>query len=123
MRTPPSRRERGSASVMMLGVMAVVMMLSFAAMVIAGYLVGAHRARGAADLAALSGAAAYQRGDDACGEVKRTARRNGAVVVGCEQVGDLVDFVVSVEVRVDVRTGFSGLPRTVRAQAHAGPVG
>ena len=123
MRSRSGPRDRGSASVLMLGVMVVVMTLSFAAMVIAGYLVSAHRARGTADLAALSGAAAYQRGDDACGEAKRTARRNGAAVVGCEQVGDLVDFVVSVEVRVDVRTGFRGLPRTVRAQAHAGPVG
>ena len=116
------QRERGSASVLMLGVMAVVMALSFAAMVVAGYLVAVHCARGAADLAALSGAAAYQQGHDACGRARQVTRADGAAVVTCEQVGDLVDFVVTVEVQVAVRTPMAGLPRFVRAQAHAGPV-
>ena len=45
---------------------------------VAGYLVSHHQARSAADLAALSGAAAYARGEDACDQARRTARQNGA---------------------------------------------
>ena len=54
------RSESGSASVLMTGVIGFVVALSSAALVIAGYAVGYHRARAAADLSALSGAAAYQ---------------------------------------------------------------
>jgi secretion/DNA translocation related TadE-like protein len=120
--TSTGRTDGGSASVLMIGVMAVVMLISFAAMVVAGYLVSVHRARGAADLAALSGAAAYQQGQDACPAARQAARRNGGAVVDCSQVGDLVDFVVSVRVRMDVQTWIPGLPSSVVATAHAGPV-
>jgi secretion/DNA translocation related TadE-like protein len=115
-------REGGSASVLMIGVMAVVMSVSLAAMAVAGYLVSVHRARGTADLAALSGAAAYQQGQDACLVARQAARRNGGAVVDCSQVGDLVDFVVSVRVRIEVQTQLPGLPASVAAVAHAGPV-
>ena len=49
------RSERGSASILMTGIMGVVVALSSAALLIAGYAVGYHRARAAADLSALSG--------------------------------------------------------------------
>ena len=62
----------------MAGIMGVVVTLGAVAMVVAGYLVGYHRARAAADLAALSGAAASRSGEDACAEARRTARQNGA---------------------------------------------
>ena len=107
---------------LMIGVMAVVMLVSLAVMLVAGYLVSVHRARGAADLAALSGAAAYQQGQDACLVASQAARRNGGAVVDCSQVGDLVDFVVSVKVRMEVQTRIPGLPTSVAAAAHAGPV-
>jgi len=37
-------------------------------------------------------------------------------------VGDAVDFVVTVRVTVVVRTRTPHMPRTVAAEAHAGPV-
>ena len=46
--------EQGSATILMAAVMGVVVTFSAVAMVIAGYLAGHHRARAAADLAALS---------------------------------------------------------------------
>lgn len=115
--------ERGSASVLVVGVMGVVVTLATAAMLVAGYLVAQHRARAAADLAALSGAVAYAQGEDACAAAGRAASRNGARLISCEQVGDLVDFVVSVDVRVHVAPRLRGLPSAVPGRAHAGPVG
>ena len=57
----------------MAGIMGVVVALSSAALVIAGYAVGYHRARAAADLSALSGAAAFQQGREPCAQAALTA--------------------------------------------------
>ncbi len=116
------RSESGSASVLMIGVIGVVVALSSAALVIAGYAVGYHRARAAADLSALSGAAAYQDGREACAQATRSARQNGARLDHCDVVGDAIDFVVTVRVSVLARTRIPHLPHAVTAQAHAGPV-
>ena len=102
----------------MTGVLGVVVALSSAALVIAGYAVGYHRARAAADLSALSGAAAFQGGREACAQAARTARQNGARLDRC----DVIDFVVTVRVSVLARTRIPHLPRAVTAQAYAGPV-
>ena len=114
--------ELGSASVLMAGILGVVVALSSAALVIAGYGVGYHRARAAADLSALSGAAAFQDGRDPCAQAALTARFNGARVDRCSQVGDALGFVVTVRVSVVARARIPRMPRTVAAEAHAGPV-
>jgi secretion/DNA translocation related TadE-like protein len=106
----------------MAGIMGVVVLLSSAALLIAGYAAGYHGARAAADLSALSGAAAFQQGADACAQVRQTARQNGARVERCDVVGDAIDFVVTVRVSVAARTRIPQLPRAVAAEAHAGPV-
>jgi secretion/DNA translocation related TadE-like protein len=117
-----ARSELGSASVLMVGILGVVVAVSSAALVIAGYAVGYRRARAAADLSALSAAAAVQDGRDACAQAALTARQNGARADRCSQVGDAVDFVVTVRVSVWARNPLPQLPRTVAAEAHAGPV-
>jgi secretion/DNA translocation related TadE-like protein len=114
--------ERGSATALMIGIMGVVVALSGAALVIAGYAVGFHRARAAADLSALSAAAAFQQGREPCAQAALTAKQNGARVDRCSQVGDAVDFVVTVRVLVVARTRIPNMPRMVAAEAHAGPV-
>jgi secretion/DNA translocation related TadE-like protein len=106
----------------MTGILGVIVALSGAALIIAGYAVGFHRARAAADLSALSGAAAFQDGREACAQASHTARQNGARMDHCDVVGDTIDFVVTVRVSVIARTRIPHLPRTVAAQAHAGPV-
>jgi secretion/DNA translocation related TadE-like protein len=118
----PVRSERGSASVLMIGIIAVIVALSSAALVIAGYATGYHRARAAADLSALSGAAAFEQGRDGCAQARQTARQNGARLDRCELVGDVINFVVTVRVSVAAGTRIPQLPRTVAAEAHAGPV-
>jgi secretion/DNA translocation related TadE-like protein len=117
------RSEIGSASVLMIGIVSVIVVLSSAALIIGGYAVGYHRARAAADLSALSGATAYQQGREPCAEAAKTARQNGARMDSCDLVGDVIDFVVTVRVAVVARTRIPQLPRTVAAEAHAGPVG
>lgn len=105
----------------MVGVMAVVGVLATMAMVAAVYLVTGHRARGAADLAALSGAGAYAEGRSPCPAAARLARANDARLVHCDQVGDDVDYVVSVTVEVRVGLRVPGLPSALTGRAHAGP--
>jgi secretion/DNA translocation related TadE-like protein len=116
------RSELGNASVLMAGILGIVVALGSAALVIAGYAAGYHRARAAADLTALSAAAAFQDGRDPCMQAGLTARQNGAQLDGCSKVGDAIDFVVTVRVSVLARNRLPHLPRTVAAKAHAGPV-
>jgi hypothetical protein len=44
------------------------------------------------------------------------------LVSGGTGSGNLIDFVVTVQVSVIARTRIPHLPRTVEAEAHAGPV-
>ncbi|GAB2590646.1 Rv3654c family TadE-like protein [Microlunatus antarcticus] len=120
---PSGRRdERGSGSLLVVGVMGVVGVVAMMAVVAAAYLVAGHRAHGAADLAALSGAAAYAEGRPPCPAAARLARVNDARLVRCDRVGDDVDYVVSVTVDVEVGLRVPGLPRALSGRAHAGPV-
>jgi len=105
---------------LMIGVMIVVLTLGLMAMCVAGYLVAGHRARSTADLAAVSGAAGFAQGQDACGAARQNALANHARVLTCDQVGDLVDFVVTVRIQVTVQTRVPGLPTSIEAVAHAG---
>lgn len=114
--------ERGSGTLLVVGVMAVVGVVAVVALVAACYLVAGHRARGAADLAALSGAAAYAEGHAPCPAAARLATSNGARLTRCDQVGDDVDYVVSVTVVVGVGVRVPGLPAVLSGRAHSGPV-
>jgi secretion/DNA translocation related TadE-like protein len=114
------RDERGSASVLVAALLGVVVLLTGIALLVGGFEVAFRRARAAADLAAVSGASVFQQGGDACGQARRTAVDNGAHVLACEEVGDLVAYVVTVRVGVEVRTRIPGLPTRVEAEAHAG---
>lgn len=114
------RTERGGGSVLMIGLLAVVMAMAWGATVIAGYLVAGHRATSIADLAALSGASAFAGGRDGCGTARRVAERQHAKA-HCRQVGDQIDFVITVTAVVRVPAALPGLPTEVRAVGHAGP--
>lgn len=82
-----------------------------------GGLLRAHRsAQAAADLAALAGAQSQQRGGRACVTAAALARANGAVLVECQLIGD----VVTVEVQTS-GPHWLGLDADPTAEARAGP--
>ena len=88
-----------------------------AALGVATAMVADHRrAQAAADLAALSGAAALQRGRDACIEVDRVAEANAAIVTSCWVEGE----DVSVSVRVP-GPHWLGQVADLEGHARAGP--
>jgi secretion/DNA translocation related TadE-like protein len=106
---------------LMVGVMGALLLMAMGAMCMATYLTAIHKARGAADLAALSGAVAVQSGADGCSVARKVARENETTAVSCDQVGDSVDFVISVRIARAVRLEIPGLPSKITALAHAGP--
>jgi len=100
--------------------MVLVMAATIAILVVTAVLAG-HRARAAADLAALAGATAAAEGLDACRTAQAVAEVNGGVLTSCRFAGTPTSFVVSVTVAV--RTGLRApLPDAVHADAKAGNV-
>lgn len=102
------RSEEGSASVTTAGIIAVVTALALAIAAVVAGVANTHRARVAADLAAVAAATALYQGVDACSAANDTAQANGGSVDTCEVDGP--------DVQVSVRVG-----RAVQA-ARAGPV-
>ena len=114
------RRERGSGTVLVLGVVGLLVGLVVGALSVVSAVVESHRAQSAADLSALAAAALLVRGDPpdaACAVAVRVAGRNGGSVAACRTGSDL-----SVEVVVEVP---ANLPKvgsaTARSRAGPGP--
>ncbi|GAB3715877.1 Rv3654c family TadE-like protein [Mariniluteicoccus flavus] len=116
------RDDRGAATPAVLAVAVLLLVVSGAVALVIAYAAAHHRARGVADLAAVSGAGAYASGEP-CAVAGRVGRANRARVTTCEAVGDAVDHVVTVEAEVTVGRTFPGLPTSVRARASAGRLG
>lgn len=113
-------RDRGSMTVLMLGVIAGALVLA----VLVGGLVRGITARGhaqaAADLGALAaGEVAAVGGPDPCDVARRVAERNGAALTRCEVAdGGMVELVTTVAVQP-----LPGWQEIAQATARAGPVG
>jgi secretion/DNA translocation related TadE-like protein len=119
MRTTSRSGERGTAAVLVLVCLGVLVMVALVLAFQGGVLVAQRRAQAAADLAALAGASALQRRDDGCAAATANAARNGARVSRCRIAG-----VSGQEVVVTVaRAGPELLGRSldVEASARAGP--
>lgn len=87
-------------------------------------LVDQRRVSAAADLAALAGAGAQQRGQSPCRTAALVAGRNGSTLVGCTVSG--TEVVVRAAVRSSAFVGLlrlAGRSVSVEADARAGPVG
>jgi secretion/DNA translocation related TadE-like protein len=113
------RCERGAASLLVGGVVALVMVIAAVGLLAATFATAERDAANAADLAALSGAAAQGRGEAACEVAGTVASHNGARLASCAVSGDSLDFVVAV--RVERRLALPlGLAPTVYARAEAG---
>lgn len=102
----------------MLGVAlaAVLMLLGLAGSWVTAVFSHHRAAQAAADLAALAGAAAAQRGEEPCAAAARIASANDSAVTGCSVVGD--DVWVTVDRPAPALFGRSA---TVRGRARAGP--
>ena len=111
-----SRDQRGSASLLVVALLSVLLLVGAALGVVAA-MVWAHRmAQSAADLAALAGAAELQEGADACGAATRIADANDATLDSCLVQGD--DVVVDVTV---AGPRWLGQQADLSARARAGP--
>jgi len=115
-------RERGSATVLTIGAVAAVVLVLTGVLVVVGTVRDVHRARAAADLAALAAAGPATSGADAdCGAGAAVAAANGAEVSRCVREPD-GSVVVTVEVGRHWPPGWAGLPAVVSARARAGVV-
>lgn len=111
-------RERGSATVLTVMAIAVVLLCLAGALALLSAVQASHRARAAADLAALAGAQVLVRGDarSPCDVAAGVAARNGGSLVECSIAGD--DLTVSVA----TEAGWPGLgPAAARARAGPDP--
>ena len=109
-------QDRGAATVLVVGLVAAVLLLTSGALVVASVVVASHRARLASDLASLAVAAAVQEGAEdgpACAIGGRVARANGAVLEGCSSDGAVVTVFVTVDPAL--------WPRPAAARSRAGP--
>lgn len=108
---------RGSATVVMLGVVASVLTLAISGLFLASAVLASHRARSAADLGALAGAAALMGGQPpaaACGSAAQVATMNHARTEQCIVSGN------EVRLRVVVTAGARGVG-VASARSRAGP--
>ncbi|MBB2893038.1 Rv3654c family TadE-like protein [Flexivirga oryzae] len=109
-------RERGSGTVLVVSAIGVLALLLGAAMALVSAVSASHRARAAADLAALAAADAlvHGRAADPCAVAGTVAARNGSTVLACVVGG------AAVTVTVATAPGWPGLG-PARAGARAGP--
>lgn len=119
MRRPGS--DRGSATVLVLGLCAVVLLAGTVAAGLGAVAVARHRAASAADLAALAAASRASQGAAvACAAGARVAARAGAVLTACRLEG--WDAVVVAAVRPPGalgRLGQAAVPARAGPAAHA----
>jgi len=114
-RRRPGCGERGSATVLALGLCLALGLLTVAGCALLTAVVASHRARAAADLSALAAAQRWLDGapaDLACAEARRVAGVNGATVRDCAPVADSVTVIVVVP---------AGRLGPALARARAGP--
>jgi secretion/DNA translocation related TadE-like protein len=110
--------ERGSASIVAVAMMAVMLVLTGGGAVVGSAVIARHRAQAAADLAALSAAGRMASGQEvACGSAAALTVAMRATMAACAV--EELDVVVTVEVPVSL--GRWGV-HLARASARAGPV-
>lgn len=114
--------EGGSVTVVVVAAIGVALVLLIGGLALGSAVVATHTAQAAADLGALAGAQAIQRGANplaGCSEAGSVTSRNGARPTGCRVAPD-----GSVTVSATTSAGF-GLPGraagTTTATARAGP--
>jgi secretion/DNA translocation related TadE-like protein len=109
--------ERGSATILVTGVVAVLMSLVVLGLQVGGAVLTRHRVAGAADLAALAAAGQLVEGADrACERARWVVERMSATMTACRISG--WEAYVEVTARPP---GWAVLSGTANAHARAGP--
>lgn len=110
--------ERGSAAVLGTVLVGVLVVVAVLVAVLGGAVADQRRVASAADLGALSGAAALQQGSDACAAARSLVRRNGARLTRCATAGAVVTVRAARSTQPVLGRRF-----VVTSTARAGPVG
>lgn len=116
------RDDRGSSTVMALGLIAALITATVASLAVLSAVRAAHQARSAADLAALAGAVVHQEVSAAsrpCAEVERITLRHDVELVDC-QVDAVGAVTVTTSAVIPYRLGGVG-PERAEGRARAGP--
>ncbi|NMM24754.1 MAG: pilus assembly protein TadE [Phycicoccus sp.] len=111
------RTDRGSVTVVMLGVIGAVLLLTISGLVLASAVLASHRARAAADLAALAVSGMLMRGEPAgaaCAAGAEVASVNHAKLQQC------ITAATDVRLSVVVNAGIKGVG-VATARSRAGP--
>jgi len=116
------RNERGSGTVLMMSVILIAAMVAFVCACLLAWFGCVHKARAAADLAALAGADAHASGGNACEAAKLTAARNQAELTACKVDSNGVQFIVRVAVQVDAKPQIFIGPQRFGHKSEAGNV-
>lgn len=114
--------ERGSSTVLAVGLIAVLLTVTLAALAVLSAVRAAHVARSVSDLAALAGAIEYQQSPDAgaaCAEATRIAARHDVQVITC-RIGGGGEVTVTTSAAIPLRLGGLG-PDHAEGTARAGP--
>lgn len=111
-----TRNTSGFATVWAVGWIVVMLGLGWLGSLVAATAARQHAVDSAADLTALSAAAALQRHRDACATAAAVAEANGVAVTTCRVEGADVIVAVAVPTRLPL-----GLSTQLRAEARAGP--
>jgi secretion/DNA translocation related TadE-like protein len=118
--TSSTRTERGAGTVLVLAVLGTVTLVLAGALVVVTAVRDVHRARAAADLAALAAASGLAVGGTAdCAAAATVAHAMRGEVRQCGALAD-GSVVVDVEVATSWPAGWAGLPEVVRGAARAG---
>jgi secretion/DNA translocation related TadE-like protein len=112
----PTGSDAGAATVVAVSLAAVLLLIGMSAVFVTATATAHRRAQGAADLAALAGAATLQQAGDHCAAAAEVAAANDAALVSCSVRGQ--DVVLTVEVD---GPDFLGHGFTPTGQARAGP--
>jgi secretion/DNA translocation related TadE-like protein len=113
-----ARADAGTATAMVLGLAAVLLLCGAVATALAAVAVARQQAASAADLSALAAAAAVLQGPDvACERARALAAEVGAVLTSCRVDGDRVDVIAQVR-----PAGALGRLGAASVRAAAGPV-
>lgn len=114
--------ERGSSTVLAVGLIAVLLTVTMAALAVLGAVRAAHVARSVSDLAALAGAIEYQQSPDAaaaCAEATRVASLHDVRLLSCDVSGGGA-VTVTTSAPIPLRLGGLG-PDHAEGRARAGP--